>query len=284
MSDIVTEMVWSQSKSRRGSRLVMLALARMADEKGRATITLEEISHLTHLTTRSITKCLSELATLGELSRERGGGACNPNSYSILLLDRRHDTHEDSATELPATGPEKNQEGISLQETPSRILPEPGRSGKSLHPESEVSSSPPQGGITPVGSNTKKQASLLEHPGDIAPQQGPVTVPDSARELVEALTAAGMLVGWRLTEAEWKRVTALVDLWGYERLVDMVTRRWNTNRPPQSARYLLRIWTDLPVDVAATGRAGNVVALRRHSSNGIPFQNTANTNVYQNGF
>lgn len=285
MSDIVTELIWSRSESRRGSRLVMLALAREADDNGKATLTLGEIAGITRLTPRSITKCLGELANLGELSHERGGGASNPNTYSILL--RPAGGRTGSEKELPTLYPEGPEEGTRFQEVISQnSIPEAG-SGKFQRTDSEVSSSRVRGGNTPYGSitTTKEQASLLgprrENSTD---KQDSVKVPDGAKDLVTAITRAGMLVGWRLTESEWDRVTALAARWGNERLVEMVARRWNADRPPQSARYLLRIWADLPSHASAAASQGNVVPLRRQPAGWIPFQNTAAPSAYQNGF
>ncbi|MFF9346683.1 hypothetical protein [Streptomyces sp. NPDC014734] len=288
MSDIATNLVWSNSKSRRGSRLVMLALARESDNEGKATLTLDEISKLTQLTARSITKCLGELATLGELSHERGGGASNPNSYSILLFDRETTAFIDSEKELPTLCPEATGEGTRFQDISSHNSTSAAGSGKFQHANLEVSSSRMRGGNTPYGSitTTKEQASL---PGSIrenqSVKQDSVKVPDGAKDLVTAITSAGMLVGWRLTEPEWDRVTALTARWGNERLVEMVARRWNASRPPQSARYLLRIWADLPSHASAAIPDGNVVPLRRQSSGSwISFQQTAAPSAYQNGF
>ncbi|MFC9990640.1 hypothetical protein ACFXKV_10380 [Streptomyces globisporus] len=286
MSDIATELIWSHSKSCRGSRLVMLALAREADDDGKATLTLDEISTLTRLTPRSITKCLGELAKLGELSHERGGGASNPNTYSILLCSSGVG-RVGSEEELPTPNPEDSEEGTRFQELPSqKSAPEAG-SGKFQHTDLEVSSSRVHGGNTPYGSITtiKEQASLLgSHRENTTAKRDSVKVPDGAKDLVTAITSAGMLVGWRLTESEWDRVTALAARWGNERLVEMVARRWNADRPPQSARYLLRIWADLPSHAPAAASPGNVVPLRRQSGGWIPFQNTAAPSAYQNGF
>jgi hypothetical protein len=287
MSDIATELVWSRSKSRRGSRLVMLALARIADDQGKATMTLEEISLLTSLTARSITKCIGELAALGELSHQRGGGASNPNSYSILLLTRVHAAPQKGGTELPTTEGRQSEDGASFQEVSSHKTPEPHESGKLPHTESELTSSRMRSGNTPIGSITtpRKQASLLgQGRKNHDAHQSPVTVPENAKELVAAMSSAGMLVGWRLTEAEWNRVTALVSRWGHESLVEMVARRWNTDRPPQSARYLLRIWADLPAEAPVAASPGDVVPLSRQPGGYIPFRNTVNASAYQNGF
>ncbi|QHC26356.1 hypothetical protein [Streptomyces sp. GS7] len=94
------------------------------------------------------------------------------------------------------------------------------------------------------------------------------------------MTKAGMLVGWRLTEAEWARVTALSARWGVDQLVEFIARRWDPSRPPKSARYLLRIWADLPSQAPVDG-TGNVVPLRRDGWK--PFR-SPDTSAYQNGF
>lgn len=286
MNDMATELIWSQSKSCRGSRLVMLALARKADDDGKATLTLDEISALTRLTPRSITKCLGELAKLGELSHERGGGASNPNTYSILLCGDSAADRTGSETEVPTLRPDESEVGDKIQEVPSQSSASEGGSRKFQHADSEVPSSRARGGNTPVGSiTTKEQASLLgSRRENTTAKHDSVNVPDEAKDLVTAITNAGMLVGWRLTESEWDRVTALAARWGNERLVEMVSRRWNSDHPPKSARYLLRIWADLPSHASAAASQRNVVPLRRQPGGWIPFQNTAAPSAYQNGF
>ncbi|MFJ8957449.1 hypothetical protein ACIRO1_45915 [Streptomyces sp. NPDC102381] len=265
----------------------MLALARKADDDGKATLTLDEISKLTRLTPRSITKCLGELTKLGELNHERGGGASNPNAYSILLCTGDAEEAVISGKELPTLRADETESGEKVQESPSQN-PAPGAgSRKFQHVDSEVSSSRVRGGNTPYGSitTTKEQASLLgPRRENGAAQQDSVKVPDGAKDLVTAITSAGMLVGWRLTESEWDRVTALAARWGNERLIEMAARRWNAKRPPQSARYLLRIWADLPSIAPAAASEGNVVPLRRQPGSWVPFQNTVTPSVYQNGF
>ncbi|MFF5106119.1 hypothetical protein [Streptomyces sp. NPDC000134] len=287
MSEIATDLVWSESKACRGSRLVLLALAREADDQGRATLTLEEISRLTGLTVRSITTCLGDLTSLGELSRERGGGASNPSRYSILLGGQAGGTASREGTELPSSGFAVPQSGRNFQADDSRKSPTTPSNWKSLHGEPEVTSSRARGGSTPYGSTTttKKQASFADsNLREVPAGQASVEVPAGARELVAAMTGAGMVVGWRLTDAEWDRVTALAARWGHERLVEMVAPRWNAERPPLSARYLLRIWADLPDHAPEPAARTNVVPLRRQPGTWVPFQNTAQPSAYQNGF
>ncbi|MEU3501699.1 hypothetical protein ABZ726_13290 [Streptomyces hundungensis] len=109
-------------------------------------------------------------------------------------------------------------------------------------------------------------------------------IPTGAQDLVSAMESAGMLVGWRLSESEWARVTALLARWGAERLVEVIARRWDPSRPPQSARYLLRIWDDLPSQLPAETAKDNVVPLRRETAGWKPFRNPAHASAYQNGF
>lgn len=87
------------------------------------------------------------------------------------------------------------------------------------------------------------QASPTEKPASKA--AGP-QVPDFARELVAQMTDAGMVVGWRLGDTEWFAVHAHIKRCGIPAMVAFARRRWNPADPPQTARYLTRIWADLP--------------------------------------
>jgi hypothetical protein len=90
-------------------------------------------------------------------------------------------------------------------------------------------------------SPTEKPASKGAGPSSVGPQ-----VPDFARDLVDQMTAAGMIVGWRLSEPEWFAVHAHIKRSSSEALVAFARRRWNPADPPQTARYLTRIWSDMP--------------------------------------
>ncbi len=273
----MTDLVWNSSRSKRGSFTVLLALAREADELGQATLALKDISKLTRLSPRSITTCLRELSGLGELTYSSGGGRGHQNQYSIRL---------GHPAELAPCGDAVSQDaGSNYSEATSgnRKLDAEGR--KFLPQNEEVSSSGVHGVITPYGSNntSQKQASS---PSSKSSQQGleAADIPTGAQEVVAALTHAGMLVGWRLSDDEWNRVTVLSARWGAERLVELIARRWDPGRPPQSARYLLRIWDDLPSHVPAEAPQGNVVPLRREPGGWKPFRNSAKPSAYQNGF
>ncbi|GAA3162216.1 MULTISPECIES: hypothetical protein [Streptomyces] len=234
MSAIVTNAVWSSTKSQKSDLLVILALAKVADDEGNASLPMEDIAGLTGLSTRAVKNCLDKLYDLNELAHTPGGGRGRPNRYQILL------THG-------------SNEGSSFQET----APQTGNHVPGMEERSPAHA----GANTPVGSisTSTKQASLPDSGGAVADS---VDVPEGAQDLVTAMTTAGMLVGWRLNAEEWRRVTALSARWGTDRLVDVIARRWDPARPPKTARYLLRIWSDLPSAAPADIATSNVVPLR----------------------
>ncbi|MFF3157993.1 hypothetical protein [Streptomyces sp. NPDC057910] len=260
---------------------MMLALAREANDLGEAKLSLDEIAKLTNLTPRAITTCLGELSVLGELKYEAGGGRHNPNRYSLLL-----GALPGSAAAPQAPAEDQGKGGSNFQEVTSETRKFEQETRKFATRNGEVSSSRTHGVNTPYGSiNTNKQASSLPSQDSAnQPSLASVDVPAGAQDVVAALEAAGMLVGWRLCEAEWDRVTALLARWGTERLVEVIARRWDPARPPQSARYLLRIWDDLPSQVPAEAPKGNVVPLRREAAGWKAFRNPAKSSAYQNGF
>lgn len=88
-------------------------------------------------------------------------------------------------------------------------------------------------------SPTEKQASRNAAP--LGPQ-----IPDFATDLVAQMGAAGMVVGWGLADAEWFAVHDRIRRVGLPTLVEQARRRWNPADPPKTARYLLKVWADLP--------------------------------------
>lgn len=85
MAQSFTDKVWMYSKSTRGSRMILLALALYADDTGYVTIDHDEISRLTKLSSKSISVAMNKLIALGEVKRIPRGGFNNINAYSIHL-------------------------------------------------------------------------------------------------------------------------------------------------------------------------------------------------------
>ncbi len=95
-------------------------------------------------------------------------------------------------------------------------------------------------------------------------------IPDSCRPLVDALTAARLIVGWDLNPAEWFLIEALVKRCGIPALVSSATASWHGARSqPRSARYFVPAWRALP-DAPAQPQATN--SLPAAVGQVIPFQ------------
>ncbi|MFI6055523.1 mucin-2 [Streptomyces violascens] len=124
----------------------------------------------------------------------------------------------------------------------------------------------PVGGVTGPLTNTKPYPSTsFGSRGKQASPDGP-QIAEPVRPLVDAMTAAGMVVSWELTPAEWVLLQALIERCGVHVLVDHAGGSWQAARTrPRSARYFLAGWRSLPTmpaNTPATGHGPNVVALR----------------------
>ncbi|MFJ8900004.1 hypothetical protein [Streptomyces sp. NPDC102370] len=76
---------------------------------------------------------------------------------------------------------------------------------------------------------------------------GVAVIPDSARPIVDQITAAGVIVAWNLAPAEWFIVDALAKRSGPDMLAAAAVQAARRNRNGVShARYFLRTWQALP--------------------------------------
>lgn len=127
---------------------------------------------------------------------------------------------------------------------------------------------------TPTRS-ASKQAGEPE-PVDLGPQ-----IPTNARPLVDALTAAGVLVRWNLSTNEWFIVEALVKRTGVPALAAYAQKQ-AAAKDISYAKYFLPGWRELPpLPEPGTARP----PLRAVSgSSWQPYTNPADPSVYENGF
>lgn len=119
--------------------------------------------------------------------------------------------------------------------------------------------------VTAPQANTKPSPSTsFGSGGQQASPDGP-RIAEPVRPLVDAMTAAGMVVSWELAPAEWVLLQALIERCGVQVLVDHAGGAWQAARSRvRSARYFLAGWRSLPSMPAHTpdaGRGPNVVAL-----------------------
>lgn len=106
-------------------------------------------------------------------------------------------------------------------------------------------------------------------------------IPEAARPLVDALTAAGVFVRWPFKGDGWFPVLALIKKSGIPAMVDHATKA-AARTDVDSARYFMRGWSELP-PLPAPG--AERPPLRAVSGGGWqPYQNPVDHSVYQNGF
>ncbi|MFJ6748295.1 mucin-2 [Streptomyces sp. NPDC091266] len=89
-------------------------------------------------------------------------------------------------------------------------------------------------------------------------------IAEPVRPLVDAMTAAGLVVGWHLTPDDWLLLHALVERCTVPVLVEHARGAWEGARTrPRSARYFLPGWRSLPAMPNGSPTPGtNVVPLR----------------------
>lgn len=121
-------------------------------------------------------------------------------------------------------------------------------------------------GVTGPLTNTKPYPSTsFGSRGKQASSDGP-QIAEPVRPLVDAMSAAGMVVSWELAPAEWLLLQALIERCGVQVLVDHAGGAWQAARTRvRSARYFLAGWRSLPTlpsTPPTTGHGPNVVALR----------------------
>jgi hypothetical protein len=81
----VCELVWEHSQAKGSARLVLLALARRADDRGYCFPGIDWLTQRTQLTDRGVELALRRLVEMGELQMIGGGGRHKPNQYWIRL-------------------------------------------------------------------------------------------------------------------------------------------------------------------------------------------------------
>ncbi|MEU3710511.1 hypothetical protein [Streptomyces catenulae] len=185
-------------------------------------------------------------------SRERANGGQVPGGSAA---DHTRVVDESNANRARnERGPSRNRERI-----------EPRFSGGAAGQEG-VSRRDAMGGVTGPLTNTKPSPSTsFGSRGKQASPDGP-RIAEPVRPLVDAMSAAGMVVSWQLESGEWLLLHTLIDRCGVAVLVDHAGGAWQAARTrPRSARYFLAGWRSLPATSASApevpGRGPNVVAL-----------------------
>ena len=168
--------------------------------------------------------------------RERAAEKKRNQRAAAESAGNRDGNDDESSTNRDGKAEEKaSNQTPFFDETPAHEATSPGDSSET---RARTRPSPTPSPASPPEKQASKGARS-------APATGP-QIPDFARDLVDQLTTAGMIVGWRLSEPEWFAVHAHIKRTSVETLVAFARARWNPDDPPKTARYLTRIWSDMP--------------------------------------
>jgi hypothetical protein len=88
MSILALNAVFKHSKTKHGARLLMLALADRANDRGKAWPGIEDLMHRTGLSRSSINENTKEAVALGELQVEPYCGPHHTHRYTLQILNR----------------------------------------------------------------------------------------------------------------------------------------------------------------------------------------------------
>jgi hypothetical protein len=113
MSIQVSSRVWKNSEARNGGRLVLLALADHADERGFAWPGIDSLAKKTRLSTRHVTRCIHNLTAGGELKVQENRGPRGTNLYQVLCF------RPSENITAPPTGSQDDKHSSQMSSEPS---------------------------------------------------------------------------------------------------------------------------------------------------------------------
>jgi hypothetical protein len=237
--------VWNHSQSKGTARHCLLALADKAQGADcMAAMGTTEFIQRSNAARSAVIKAVDQLLASGELAIVEKAIGSRPALYRLPLAVgyKRPKT----GARGPESGPLGNTEGSGIE------TPKPDQ-GSGIRTGSETARGPESGpggsGIRthkgpesgPLYQTTSTTGGSIERTAPVGP-----LIPAFATDLVRQMTAAGMAVTWGLGETEWFAVHAHIKRCGIPFMVAFTRDRWNHNNPPQTARYLTRIWQQMP--------------------------------------
>ncbi|MET7795730.1 helix-turn-helix domain-containing protein [Streptomyces decoyicus] len=238
MSIKVTNWVWARSESRNGARLVMLALADRADDKGFSWPSIEDLMERTRLSRRAVQKGIAALVEDGELKVENGGGRHRSNRYRIVpkpctsdAVNPEEQRTSDAVSALE-TAHFEQETASNLRETAHfatgnsvQSAPEP-----PVEPSREPSENQQQ--------QDARDESLPAHRNEAAASH-----PQWLTELKDAMSRAGINLPWKFIGDDMVRLHNDVLRLGIPLMVnDAVEAKQNATKPPFSSRFFYDRW------------------------------------------
>ncbi|WP_051778788.1 hypothetical protein [Streptomyces sp. NRRL S-241] len=237
MSLAATDWVWSQSDSRGAARLVLLAIADRADADGVAYAGTASLIRRTRAARSTVRGAVDTLLVSGELAVVEGRlGPGGETVYRLPLLDVRGSGERPG----PVTDPDRTSApGGPVGSPREGWTPAPGgpTTGRG-----EGRRSAPGG---PASGPQNKGSSLQDEQQQPRATNTAAALIPELRPLDAALVAASITVRWSLGLGEQRDVYRLVQAHGVEALVGLAARRTTPGEAPKSARYWLKVWSDL---------------------------------------
>lgn len=276
--------VWTQSRTTGNPRLVLLAIADKVQDSQCVTRmgTTEFRARLGQVSKSVVVRAVDKALETGELVMVEEARGTRAAAYQLLhAVAYRRPTHGSSGTESgPVAVPQGSQIGTPSGAQGSQIRTgsetargtESGPGGYRIETPSGTESGP-LNQTTP----TRSESKLAGEPA--APVLGP-EIPTGARPLVDALTAAGILVRWNLSTSEWFVIDALIKRTGVAALAAYAEKQ-AAAKDISYAKYFLPGWRELPpLPEAGTVRP----PLRAVAGGWQPYTNPTDHSVYENGF
>jgi hypothetical protein len=282
LTDDATDWAWRHARSRGNARLAVLAVAANTtgpDATARLGVT-EAMARLGGVGKGTVVKALADAVEAGDLEIAEPAKGRRAALYRIPgAVNYTAACGPDSRPQTPACGPDSR---------PQRTPEEPLRSGSQTTnglwsgsqtttpevcgPDSRPQTlwdEDPEKCATRARASSKAFERMNEGVREGRPRGEVAVIPDSARPIVDQITAAGVIVAWTLAPAEWFIVEALAKRSGPDMLATAAVQAAQRARNGVShARYFLRTWQALPpapaegtVPATPTGPGADVIPL-----------------------
>jgi hypothetical protein len=267
--------VWLHSQSKGTGRHCLLAVANKAPGADcSASVSTAEFMQWSNAAKSSVVTAVDKLLESGELKMLAPASGSRAAVYALpLAVGHRRPQRGSLGTE---TGPREEPSRYGNEtESPEAGSGNRTETDKPLGPETgphgygnRTNKGPETG---PLYQPTSTKGGSIERTAPVGP-----LIPAFANDLVRQMTAAGMAVTWGLGETEWFAVHSHIKRCGVPFMVAFTRDRWNHNNPPKTARYLTRIWQQMPdLPQAAEPEPGSTLPALRTAPlpSGPPTQN-----------
>ncbi|MFD5900977.1 hypothetical protein ACFWHG_05695 [Streptomyces microflavus] len=279
--------VWTHARSTGNPRMVLLAVADKAPGPDCITRmgTTELRARLGQVSKSVVVRAVDKAIESGELVIVEEARGTRAAAYQLPhAVNYKRPTLGSRGTDSgPVDLPEGSRSGTGSDSQGSRI--ETGSEsarGTDSGPEGYRIETPSGTDSGPLNQTTPTRSESKQAGEPVPPVLGP-EIPTNCRPLVDTITAAGILVRWNLSTAEWFIVEALIKRTGIAALAAYAQKQ-ATTRDVSYARYFLSGWRDLPpLPEPGTARPP-LRAVSGGNTGWQPYTNPTDVSAYSNGF